>query len=201
MRKKIKFRTFVDIEEEENWINKQMENGLRLVDLNLIGIYYFVEDPSNSMVVRTDFREFNRKREFKEYVAFMEDTGWQLLKGSYLFGQHYFIGDKSNGNIELFSDNESRVALYKRREKSTFVVWLMLLVLIFPKINMDFSLDAIFLTPGLWEKTGTDFWQAFFFELPFALGRAGIIYLIMFIFISRELYRYHNKRKYLEQSL
>lgn len=38
-------------------------------------------------------------------------------------------------------------------------------------------------TPGLWEKEGSDFWRAFLFETPFALGRGiwWLVYLIIFI--------------------
>ena len=41
---------------------------------------------------------------------------------------------------------------------------------------------SFYLTPGLWEMTGSSFWKAFLFETPFALGR-GFAWLIFPILV------------------
>lgn len=49
-----------------------------------------------------------------------------------------------------------------------------------------------YLTPGLWERTGTSFWFGFLFETPFALFRSGIIPLF---FLAWSIYFLHIAEK------
>ncbi|WP_461615658.1 hypothetical protein [Clostridium sp. Marseille-QA1073] len=39
-------------------------------------------------------------------------------------------------------------------------------------VSTNFNLSELFfLTPGLWEREGAEFWKAFWFEFPFMLMR------------------------------
>jgi hypothetical protein len=48
---------------------------------------------------------------------------------------------------------------------------------------MFFQPLRAFETPGIWEMTGEAFWQAFFFELPFALIFRIFPYLLLIGYI------------------
>ncbi len=59
----------------------------------------------------------------------------------------------------------------------------------------------LYLTPGIWEKSGLDFWGAFLFETPFAFFR-GVTWLLFpalivlfLIFSSKAEQRYRKSNK------
>lgn len=46
---------------------------------------------------------------------------------------------------------------------------------------------TLYFTPGLWDLTGLEFWRAFLFETPFALGR-GLAWVFQLAIIGVSLY-------------
>jgi len=52
----------------------------------------------------------------------------------------------------------------------------------FFRIDALINPKVLYYTPGLWERSGFDFWRAFLFETPFALMR-GFSWGVMSLFI------------------
>ncbi len=172
---KNKFRVFLSLEKEEKWLNKELRKGWKLVGGKLT--YNFEATRVDNQAIRLDYRDFKSQRNFEDYIQFMTDNGWEHLCGSKNSGKQYFIGSKTQ-DTELFSDNESRVELEKRHRNgllTTLAVILIIYFIFYLNNIIDLSVltdpKAIFYTPGLWDKSGSNFLFSFLFELPFALLR------------------------------
>lgn len=186
-----KFRVFFSLEKEEVWLNRKLAQGFQLFDITGSEIFYhFKKVKDTDKVIQFDYRKFTNKEDFTDYLQFMTDAGWEHIYGRYDSGTQYFISDRSQ-NLQLFSDISSLIEREKRIRKGVFGS-LSFLVPIYVALFMsstDLSVlwhpQKEFLTPGLWQKTGSEFWRAFFFELPFALMRIlnHLVVPIIFLFI------------------
>ena len=195
MREKKKWKIFVSLDKEEAWLNKQLENGWRFTGITAMGRYKFreVEAVDRDKVIRVDYRKFEKTAPYSDYLQFMEDAGWKHLAGKKDSGTHYYIGSKTN-QMELYSDDDSKLERDKRLRKGYAMSMLPLLVIYYVLFEKG-SVSAItnpsqfFLTPGLWEKTGSAFTKAFLFELPFAGMRLAValIFPIVLIFFGLTL--------------
>lgn len=47
-------------------------------------------------------------------------------------------------------------------------------------INAIMNPKLLYYTPGLWQKTGMNFWKAFLFETPFAINRGFLVNFPLF---------------------
>ncbi|MGC4018463.1 MAG: DUF2812 domain-containing protein [Muricomes sp.] len=205
---KRRFRFFLSLEKEERWLNKELARGWKLI--NGTTGYKFEPSAPNNRTIQLDYRKFNTKDEFEEYLLFMSDSGWEHIRGSKNSGKQYFIGSISQ-NCEIFSDNESKIEREKRNRNaliSSLAVFICLFIVFRSSDNtaIDYTLFAnpqkAFFTPGLWSLTGKEFIFSFLFELPFVFGRflaVGIIPLIIVILIiliiQRQLAIHHYKNK------
>lgn len=202
----------VNVEKLENWIEEYRKQGYRLIRANPnIGRYEFAKSGEGEFVpkVRIDFRTFNKKDAYQDYLCLFEDSGWHCLYGSRTNGFQYFEQMNENVSDDIFSDGISRAARYKRLS----TMWLTILI---PYIPIVVALNTsgaftwrnlldpktLYLTPGLWEMSGAHFWGAFLFETPFALLRGGfggffflviIIIYIYFLLNAASLYRKEKK--------
>lgn len=79
---------------------------------------------------------------------------------------------------------------------STFAI----LFLVYSMLFLPDGPGMIFLTPGLWEMQGMEFWRAFLFELPFALMRTlpAILFPIVTVMFFVAYYRMNKAKKELE---
>lgn len=196
-----KYKFFIDPLNEEQWINEMQNKGYRLTDISLDFIYKF-EESSEEYVTRVDYQEQMSKSKFEEYISIHEEFGWEHIRGG-RFGLMTQVWSKvPDGNDELFSDRESKMNYYKRYMKmtgglATFFLVISMYVLLF---NPD-NAGIIFLTPGLWEMHGMEFWRAFLFELPFALMRALplILFPVTVALLLIAYYRMDKAKKELEQ--
>lgn len=163
-----KWRCFFDPLKEEQWLNHQLQQGYRLVSVSSLGTYYF-EKATEPHVVRIDYQEIYSRQKMDDYLALYESFGWQHVYG-YRFGctNQYWMKAADETEV-LFSDRESLRNYYKRwlrfLEGFIFVFFVLLMA------NMTKNHEHIFLTPGLWEMNGAQFWGAYLFELPFAMMR------------------------------
>lgn len=117
-----------------------------------------------------------------------EDSGWKHIYGDKDSGKQYFERAKADASEEIFSDSLSKA----ERNRRLSHVWLGLFAVYLPTL-MVFSMNGIFdyhkmlhpkelyLTPGLWEMAGGQFWRHFLFETPFALARgfSGLLFLLI----------------------
>lgn len=186
-----KFKVFLSLEKEEAWLNRKLDEGLQLFDITGSGIFYHFKKVSNiDKVIQFDYRKFTNKEDFTEYLQFMTDAGWEHIFGRYDSGQQYFISDRSQ-NLQLFSDIPSLIEREKRIRKGVFGSLSFLVPIYIGLFMSSTDLSVLwqpqkeFLTLGLWEKTGSEFWRAFFFEFPFAFMRilGHLIVPIILIFI------------------
>lgn len=211
----IKHKLFVvNIGKEEAWIGKYINQGYRLINV-VYGRYQFekCENPNVTPKVKLDFRTFNKQEEFNDYLAMFEDSGWRHIAGSKSNGVQYFEQMNVNSTNDIFSDNESKAGRYKRISKmwiSFFVAYLPVIVVFSTTGIFDFhklyNLKELYYTPGLWEKTGANFWKSFLFETPFALGRgfAGFLFLAIVLvyayFGIKSLYWYRKEKNNKQQN-
>lgn len=168
-----KFKIFWDFEAEEEYLSDMAKQGYVLKKYTSFGFYHFEDDVPQKSNYKVDYRMFMSRREFNSYVSLFEDAGWKHVYGTRFSANQYFLPAREDAGTHIFSDKASAAARYKTLytfcliNMAAFICYLTA-ILFSTHGNI---LDLGFLTPGLWERTGTAFWFAFFFELPFAVLR------------------------------
>ena len=169
LKKMTKFGMFLNPIKEEKWINNILDEGYKLVSFSTFGFYKFIETDEN-YVVRVDYRSL-KKRDFYDYVTLHEECGWDHISGRPHGVNNQYWEKKKDGNDELFSDNESRLAYYQRIVNLITSVCIIYLATYLSNIFQYQNAFQLFLTPGLWDMPKDLMWKAILFELPFALMR------------------------------
>lgn len=197
-----KFKLFLRFDREEKWLEHMANQGWMLFGKSLF--YDFRPVAPGEKTIRIDYREFKSAKDFSDYCALFEDSGWQHIAGTKSSGAQYFLKIKDDSTEDIFSDVLSRAGRYKRLSGA----WFSAAVLFAPfltvsKINTGtlFAPREWYLTPGLWELEGFRFWRAFLFETPFALMRGiswlmpvfGLLLCIGFAVKASLLYRSETK--------
>lgn len=195
----IKYRYFLDLEKEEQWLNGMARQGYEFTGKSKFSGYCFSRSQPGETCIRIDYRTFKRSEDFQDYRQLFEDSGWRHIAGGKNSYTQYFarIGDAED---DIFSDQASKAGRYKRLSN----MWITCAAVNFPimiallssgSVNVQAILNPklLYYTPGLWEKTSLDFWRAFLFETPFALMR-GFSWLAFLLLIA--LYLYFAARAY-----
>lgn len=107
-----RFRMFFRFEKEERWLEEMAGLGWMLCRKGIC--YNFLRCEPGRYTVRMDYREFKNKREFEDYRAMFEDSGWRHLAGSKGSGTQYFLKLSDSSTDDIFSDEGSRAGRYKR---------------------------------------------------------------------------------------
>ncbi len=178
-----KFKVFVDINEEEKYLNEMANKGYFLKKYSSFGRYHFIEGNPEDLHYRVDYRVFKKKDDFDDYISLFEDSGWNHVYGTCQSGSQYFLPKSQDSTEDIFSDVESKAGRYLRFMKATIlglISFVVSLIIIFSSMNFNLS-ELTFLTPGLWDRQGVEFWRAFWFEVPFVLLRT-IPPIILIIF-------------------
>ncbi|MEZ0481207.1 DUF2812 domain-containing protein [Planococcus sp. SSTMD024] len=191
-----KFRVFMDIEKEENWLNAMAEKGWLCTRVSSLGYYHFEKRAESDHVIRIDYQSFKSKEAKERYIELYEDYGWKYLGGSYL---HYWL-KPADGMDELFSDRSSEKAYLKRLLSYYGTLGFSMVFMTFLLFNNSAqytSLKQAYFTPGLWDKEGSDFVFVFLFETPFALMRFGMPWLFFVFGIAFVMMylKFHKKIK------
>jgi len=178
------FKFFTNYDKEEEWLQAMAKKGYELE--SVFFRYKFHKVPSEDALIRIDYRTFKNKKDFLDYCTLFEDSGWKHLAGTKNSGTQYFK-KISAIDEDIYSDSMSKAGKYKRSSKMwfTLAVIFVLIESSTGNINTLINPKLLYLTPGLWERTGATFWSAFWFETPFALfrGISGfIIPLVAFFF-------------------
>lgn len=194
-----KFKIFVDMDKEEQYLNKMAKNGYILKNYSSFGVYTFVKSEPKDLHYRIDYRVFNKKREFEEYKTLFEDAGWEHISGTTYSGGQYFLPKSENADLsDIFSDVESKSARYKRFVDQCIGVFMCMLVyiaIILGSCGFNFN-NLGYLTPGLWEKTGIAFWRAFIFETPFVVLRFLPFILFMVLTVVYGYWAFEAQKLY-----
>jgi hypothetical protein len=178
-----KFKFFINYDKEEKWINEMLKKGYELDDVSFG--YKFSSSRSENATIRIDYRTFKKIEDFIEYCILFEDTGWRHIAGTKHSGKQYFKKISENSEVDIFSDNFSRAEKYKRLSDVQIALAICYLIISISSISSNnlivkwlLNPKLLYLTPGLWQKTGLNFWRSFLFETPFAVLRGSIFLLI-----------------------
>lgn len=175
----IKFKLFIDMEQEEEYLNAMSKKGYMLIKYNSLGFYSFAKGTPQDLHYKIDYRVFKSKRDFENYIMLFQDAGWIHIFGTKNSGGQFFLPGKGNNNHEIFSDIESSVARYKRFINQCLLWFCVFLLYSISFLVMNDFSNLGYLTPGLWDRTGISFWLGFIFETPFVLFRILPIIIIM----------------------
>lgn len=188
-----KFKIFLSLKKEEEWINSIQEEGYRLVSVGSVMPMYTFEKLTSKEefipYVRLDFREKSMgKIKYEDYVTLFSDSGWKLIKGGRSGGAQYFQQEHPDVTREIFSDTDSQESVKKRYVKYGYTYGTLFLLYFFLFFNSySWNLDDIlnfkswYFTKDLWEMKGTWFWKAFIFETPFVLLRVLPLFFFLFL--------------------
>lgn len=210
--KMVKYKLIgINLNKEEKWIEKYIEQGYHLASVNIYtGRFVFepVTKETDKQTIRLDYRTFKKQADFEDYVAMFEDSGWHHLAGTKGCGVQVFEKVGSDTDDSIFSDQDSKASRYMRISRvwlETFVCFLPILIVFHLtgiwKVSSLYDWRSWYYTPGLWERTGIDFWNAFWFETPFAVARGlgAVIFLIFVLtyayFGLVGLYWYYKEKK------
>lgn len=180
-----KFNWFFNFEKEEAWLKEKANEGWFLIGTSFG--YEFAPGQPQDFTYRIDYRTFKSKTDFQDYVSLFEDSGWHHVAGSRWSGTQYFVRTRPDVSDDIFSDDASKAARYRRSSETWFTLFLVYAVFTVISVSNGSIDPSVYLhpqewyyTPGLWERTGASFWAGFLFETPFALGR-GLFGLILII--------------------
>ena len=198
-----KYRFFINFQKEEKWLADMAIKGWQLKKQNIC--YTFESAPPEQSNIRIDYRHFKNQSDFLEYRTLFEDGGWQHITGSKYSGNQYFKSIGKSQNEDIFSDDLSRAGRYKRMSNAMLIGFLILLPLVFVAISngtlglyVFLNPRSLFLTPGLWERSGIEFWRAFLFETPFALMRGlswsfSLLIILLYAFFTVKSWLIYKK--------
>jgi hypothetical protein len=183
-----KTKFFLNYDKEEKWLVGMAAQGWQLIKTGFS--YTFVSaPPEQAAVIRIDYRQFKKEQDFADYCSLFEDSGWRHIAGTKRSGAQYFRKIGNDGSDDIFSDSSSRAGRYKRLSDMWMSIWVVFLPILVAlmttsqtKISELFDLKALYLTPGLWDMSGWNFWWHFLFETPFVILRSfsWIIWLMLF---------------------
>jgi len=190
------FKIFVDMDKEEKYLNDMAKKGYLLEKYSSLGIYTFIKVEPKDLHYKIDYRMFKNESKFEQYKVLFEDTGWVHICGTKYSGGQFFLPSSNNlDSSDIFSDAESKAARYKIFVNECllgFTITLMYFIVVLSSYGFKLS-DVGYLTPGLWEKTGADFWTSFLFETPFAILR---FLPFMFFTVATVVYGYWAYKAY-----
>lgn len=204
-----KFRVFHNFDKEEQWLNDMVKRGYILTNKKLCYKFEMIDPDQRIGPIKVDYRTFQRREDYEDYLALFEDSGWKHIAGTRSSGEQYFakVDSDSDGHEEIFSDEASKAARYKR----LYEMWLTLAFTYLPVMIVMLATDLLdfetllnpklwYFTPGLWESTGVSFWRAFLFETPFALFRVLLWAMFPVMLIISIVFAIKAKRQHIRYS-
>lgn len=150
-----KFKLFIDMKKEEQYLKEMAEKGWGLVKYSAYNRYTFEKIHPESLSYRIDYQMFKKKGDYTDYLTLFEDSGWKHISGSQSSGFHFFLPENDNNqDLDIFSDNQSSRARYKRLYNQA-TIWLALMVVYFILLQPSFeNISSWYLAPTIWEYSG-----------------------------------------------
>ena len=119
---------------EEKWLEEMSRQGYHLTSVNLPCIYTFTKSEPVNYTYRLDYRRFS-KNEKQDYLQIFHDAGWEYLGEISLW--QYFRKEQKAGEVnEIFSDNASKIAKYRRILVYLGLLWAILLFFVLQRITV-----------------------------------------------------------------
>lgn len=116
LKKVIKLFTVDDFEKEEEYLREMSLKGWHVLSVTRPGVYTFVKGEQKEYFYKLDYK--SNQEDFETYKQLFIDAGWEYViefNGLYKGKWHYFRKEFIDGEIpDIFSDNESKIELYKR---------------------------------------------------------------------------------------
>ena len=170
-----------DYEKEEQYLSQMAAQGWRFVDTN--GFRYTFERTAPEQVAyRIDFSGLNTK-DRGDYLTMFRDFGWEYLQD--INGFSYFrksTSGVSSEDLEIFSDNNSRIEMMKRILQRKMLP----LLCIFLSVGVPNTFRCIDLAMDS-RATGFDI------ALLIAMLSIMLIYLYIFVHCLRGFHRLKQK--------
>jgi len=108
--KKIKFRFFLDYEQEEQWVNEMAAQGWHLTK-NIISFFVFEQGESGKYIYRNEL-VVGEKKDYKE---FLESLNIECVSKFGVWA--YYRKEAADGEFELLSDAKSKIKYFKSISK------------------------------------------------------------------------------------
>jgi len=119
---------------EEQWLEKMSRQGYHLTSVRLPCMYTFTRSEPVNYAYRLDYRSFSKKDK-QEYLQIFRDAGWEYLGDLSLW--QYFRKQVKEGEVnEIFSDNASKIAKYRRTLGYLGFFWAVLLFIVLERITI-----------------------------------------------------------------
>ncbi len=114
---KIHVFTIADYEEEEIWLRRQHQQGLRFVKTIAPCFYVFEECTPEDVVYRLDFQNCRAGSDYKQMFA---DYGWEYAGSctGWLFFRKPASQIRQENDGEIFSDGQSKVEMIRHVMKT-----------------------------------------------------------------------------------
>lgn len=101
-------------QKQEAWLQEMSAKGLHLKSVGL-GLYYFEEGPLQKYAYRLD-HQLGTQKDFAEYLELFDAAGWEYI-GKFNGWQYFRKPMKAGGNMEIYTDSESKVEKFQQRLK------------------------------------------------------------------------------------
>lgn len=116
------FFTVDDYEKEQEFLQDMTSKGWYLKDYKGFR-YYFEKSEPNDYVYRIDYKE--PLDDLDEYLSVFEDAGWEVVLQYPVFhgAWIYFRKPNYDENVEIFTNDESRLSLLKKNPHTLDDFW------------------------------------------------------------------------------
>ncbi|MBR2894318.1 MAG: DUF2812 domain-containing protein [Oscillospiraceae bacterium] len=161
-----------DFEKEEKWLNEMAAKGLSLVSVGFCKYEFEDSMPGEYRVCLQLLNEMPHHPESRKYIEFLETTGAEHV-GSFTRWV-YFRKKATDGDFELFSDNDSRIKYISR---------VIEFVALITAANLAIGIDNVFMANWLSNP----------------LNYLGVINLVISLFGIWGTIRLMKKRKKMKQ--
>ena len=157
-------KSFIDITQEEKWLNEQGEQGKMLIKYSN-GEYEFEDVSPAKFQYKIDIPKYTGQNK-KEYFKFLEQTGISVI--AEYAGRVYLRKNKADGELELYTETEEVNRQMKKRYSFFINVGV-----------SQFMFGVFFLLQmkNYIEQKSAPFWILLVFGLGFAIS--GVIFFIV----------------------
>ena len=142
---KINFRSLLDYEPTEKYLDLMSKKGYQLREIDLYS-YRFQKTDEIEMKYRLFFLDKNNKERKPEIIQLFEDAGWEYVTNSKQYSLECLVF-KSDArlNLEAYTDIESKKEMLQSIIKSIANIWFVLWfpLTVFVLIRLIFNLNEI----------------------------------------------------------
>lgn len=191
------YKIYFSFEKEEKWLEEMSAEGWHLMKTPGVG-YTFEQGQPEERIYKIDYRTLKNQDAVDEYVSLFDESDWICVNPQPKKNNYYFYTHKDNEINDIFSDKASKAQRYHRFAN---MLTYSIIVPILPFFGLyvsgviDFN-EIGYLTPGLWQMQGFEFFRHFLFETPFVLMRVSCGLYPFFILLLVLVYRIKAYRDY-----